>query len=352
MSLRNLDAIDVSRTHQHARPLAPRRGLPHAFERHLVSRASTPGVLAEGIGDLVGTCRVRLPRRRGGPRWSATIHRVDLTWVRIAYVGTTGPWTLDVATAADRQTIVLPTEGRLAITTGDTTLDLGSSDAVCLRRDAPARLRQDEGGPLLVLVIDGDGLRQGLDALLGRTFVEQVHFEPAMDLADTTTERWQTALALLHSEVALLEPGHEVGVGLQPLESLLLTTLLVTQPSTCTPELHRAPALRRNRTVRRAVDHLEANLRDDVRVAEVAAAAGVTERTVQRAFRETLDQTPLQYLRDRRLEEARNQLLRLDAGSGTTIADVAHDWAFTNPGRFAAAYRHRFGETPAATLRR
>ncbi|MFC6258767.1 hypothetical protein ACFP5Z_17115 [Kocuria oceani] len=33
------------------------------------------------------------------------------------------------------------------------------------------------------------------------------------------------------------------------------------------------------------------------------------------------------------------------------MAEVAGRWGFTHRGRFAAAYRERFGENPAATLR-
>ena len=87
-------------------------------------------------------------------------------------------------------------------------------------------------------------------------------------------------------------------------------------------------------------------------MADIARAAGVSVRAVQSTFRDLLDTTPMNYVRDRRLEAAREDLLRYGPGDGVTIAMVASDWGFSNAGRFATAYRQRFGEPPSATFRR
>ena len=41
-----------------------------------------------------------------------------------------------------------------------------------------------------------------------------------------------------------------------------------------------------------------------------------------------------------------------DPGDGTTVTEVALRFGFAHTGRFAAAYRRRYGQTPSATLRR
>jgi methylphosphotriester-DNA--protein-cysteine methyltransferase len=46
------------------------------------------------------------------------------------------------------------------------------------------------------------------------------------------------------------------------------------------------------------------------------------------------------------LDRARDDL----AQANGSVTDIAYHWGFTNPGRFAHAYRNRFGEFPAATL--
>ena len=49
---------------------------------------------------------------------------------------------------------------------------------------------------------------------------------------------------------------------------------------------------------------------------------------------------------------ARQELLRADPAGGATVAAVAARWGFGHPGRFATAYRARFGEPPGTTLHR
>jgi transcriptional regulator GlxA family with amidase domain len=55
------------------------------------------------------------------------------------------------------------------------------------------------------------------------------------------------------------------------------------------------------------------------------------------------------YLRRVRLQKVREELLR-DSADGVT--DIATRWGFEHLGRFAGAYRRRYGETPSETRRR
>ena len=98
-------------------------------------------------------------------------------------------------------------------------------------------------------------------------------------------------------------------------------------------------------TVGRAVAFIEDRARDDIGVADIAAAAFVTVRAVQLAFRRYLDTTPLAYLRQVRLERAHQELLEADPDR-TTITAIAADWRFTNASRFSAYYRAAYGVPP------
>ncbi|MCA9539226.1 MAG: AraC family transcriptional regulator, partial [Myxococcales bacterium] len=71
---------------------------------------------------------------------------------------------------------------------------------------------------------------------------------------------------------------------------------------------------------------------------------------LQAAFRTFRGTTPLSFLREQRIERARQQLLRGE--ESTTIARVVHDLGLGSPGRFSADYKRRFGESPSATLAR
>lgn len=102
--------------------------------------------------------------------------------------------------------------------------------------------------------------------------------------------------------------------------------------------------------VQRVRDYLEAHAKDCIELSDLRDVAGVPLRTLHHQFRRSLGITPMQLLRDIRLERVRNELLRGRCGSSVTM--VALDWGFDHLGRFSAAYKARFGESPRETLQR
>jgi len=132
---------------------------------------------------------------------------------------------------------------------------------------------------------------------------------------------------------------------------LLAATALTVFPNTALP----APGARDRSdaspaTLRRAIAFIDEHAHDDIAGAEIAAAAGVTIRAVQLAFRRHLDTTPLGYLRRVRLDYAHRQLAAADPRHESVTA-VAYRWGFANSSRFAAYYRQTYGVLPSHTLR-
>ena len=102
--------------------------------------------------------------------------------------------------------------------------------------------------------------------------------------------------------------------------------------------------------VRRVLDLVEAEPARAYRLADLARAAGVRPRTLQKQFRRALGKSPHAAIREARLARARQELLR--GGSAKSVTAIAGSCGFDHAGRFAADYRARYGETPSATLRR
>lgn len=84
---------------------------------------------------------------------------------------------------------------------------------------------------------------------------------------------------------------------------------------------------------------------------DLSRIAGVSERTLQAGFRRFRHTTPMEFLRDYRLDLARDGLTTSTAG-GRSVTDIAHACGFNHLGKFAKCYRERFGETPSETRRR
>jgi AraC family ethanolamine operon transcriptional activator len=111
------------------------------------------------------------------------------------------------------------------------------------------------------------------------------------------------------------------------------------------------PKYSRDEIIDRALGYLSSRRENSVRIAELANASDVSERTLRAAFNEYFGMGPVKYLRLRQLHSVRRSLLAADPNQ-TTVSSVLMDheeWAFS---RFAADYRRLFGELPSATLRR
>jgi transcriptional regulator GlxA family with amidase domain len=86
-------------------------------------------------------------------------------------------------------------------------------------------------------------------------------------------------------------------------------------------------------------------------VSDLCRAVGVSERTLEYAFRDIMGLTPVAYLIRLRLHRVRQGLLAGTHGS-TTVSREALNWGFWHFGDFSRAYKDCFGELPSDTLRR
>ena len=113
------------------------------------------------------------------------------------------------------------------------------------------------------------------------------------------------------------------------------------------------PLRLRNRLqlVRRAKGYIEDHLNDGVTIPEVSEALEVSRRTLELAFRDVLDTSPLVYLRTRQLAKIRKALRENVAElRSTSISDLAARFGQTHPGYFSRDYKALFGELPSETV--
>lgn len=103
--------------------------------------------------------------------------------------------------------------------------------------------------------------------------------------------------------------------------------------------------------VKRVEDFARSRPEESLHVGDLCRAVGVSERTLQYAFRRILDTTPMAHLLRLRLHRVRRALLAARRGS-TTVSAAALDAGFWHFGEFSHAYRQCFGELPSETLRR
>ncbi|MDD7941407.1 AraC family transcriptional regulator [Actinomycetospora lutea] len=204
------------------------------------------------------------------------------------------------------------------------------------------------GTEQFMVAMERDRLERGLRGLVEDVPDAPLEFEPGLDVEGTG----RAVIGAVASLRALLahSPGQVPAVLAGEVEHAVVTALLLG-----TRHNHRDRIFRRSppaprRVLRRVLDLVESAHDSTLTVADLAACAGTSERALHAAFRRELGTTPMAYLRGRRLEAAREDLLAAPPGDG--VAAIAMRHGFSHLGRFAAAYRARFGEPPSSTLRR
>ncbi|WP_165832370.1 AraC family transcriptional regulator [Caulobacter radicis] len=113
----------------------------------------------------------------------------------------------------------------------------------------------------------------------------------------------------------------------------------------------RAALGRHRQIVARFERALEERPEEMLSLGDICRVVGAAERTLNLACQEFLGESAVRYARNRRLDLVHARLRACDPAV-TLVTNVAMDHGFWELGRFAQAYRLRFGERPSDTLRR
>lgn len=133
-------------------------------------------------------------------------------------------------------------------------------------------------------------------------------------------------------------------------EQHIITTLLATQPSNYTEALHATAPPASPREVSLAVGLLEAHPEQPWHLGSLALQIGVSGRTLERGLHTHLNTTFTELLTGIRMRRV-HDTLRSAAPEATTVTDAFTAWGLDPTGHTYNAYRQRYGETPAETLR-
>jgi AraC-like DNA-binding protein len=203
---------------------------------------------------------------------------------------------------------------------------------------------------LLSVKVDRSALERELDAALDQRIVSPLVLGAGFDLIDGPGRTWAALVRMMHAELCA-----EDGLATQPRMAARWTDMLVSglalsveHPYGEEPAGMQGP--RRPRTVKRALDAMHAEPWRQFTATDLATVAGIGVRVLQESFRQHVGMSPMSYLRRLRLDQVHAELSRADPWQ-VTVSEVAYKWGFTHLGRFAGAYRARFGEAPSQTLR-
>jgi AraC-like DNA-binding protein len=255
-----------------------------------------------------------------------------------------------VAAELDGYHITLPIVGHVLARQGAHEVNAGPETAAVFLPGAPVATWHSARSVELDVKIDGPALEAELACLLGRPVEGRIDLPPSMTLADGPGQSWSRLVQLLRDEL-----DHPTTLIQQPLiaeqvRHTVLSGLLLSVPHRYHEELTAPAQPGPPRAIRRAIDAIQDEPEWPFSVADLARVAGMSVRSLQEGFRRYVGYAPMAYLQQVRLGQAYESLRSADPAR-VTVAAVAHRWGFAHLGRFAYAYRARFGVSPSETLR-
>lgn len=189
-----------------------------------------------------------------------------------------------------------------------------------------------------------------LEKLLGRKPQSDLVFASELRLASAAGRKLRDLCDSLRRTLYCTDRASvQQSIALREVESGLITLLLDGQPHNYRRFMHRSAGAGMWQ-LRAAEEFMCANAHLPISLGDVCQAAGVNARTLQDSFQKKRGCTPMQFLRSRRMEEARAGLLHPD--ENTSVTGEAARWGFLHFGRFSKEYAARYGELPSKTLRR
>jgi AraC-like DNA-binding protein len=247
-------------------------------------------------------------------------------------------------------TVCLPIAGnvRISSSVGETAIVRGHSGAVVSPDDAVLVEYLSDDCSILTLAFEPSAINAELSAMLGYGITSPVRFD--MQLADIDHTPFARAVQFVRGELERPNGLTTLPAMSARLGGLIMAGLLSSQPSNYFKELTRPRGVPGPRAIRTAVALIEDEPARITTVADIAKAVGLSVRALENGFRRHVGTSPMAYLRDVRLARAHGELVIGDPDL-TTATDVASNWGFWHYGRFAAAYRRRYGCTPSETLR-
>ncbi|QZY48911.1 AraC family transcriptional regulator [Mycolicibacterium austroafricanum] len=245
----------------------------------------------------------------------------------------------------------IPVRGELKTGSGVDRVIATSTRAAVYRCDRPTVMRgwRDDQCRMLAVKISRPALEEQLATLLNRPVDGPIQFALPLDLTEVRAQQWWTFLRDLANQMSTPDALCRHPMMAASLAGSVMTGLLLAARHNYREELDADAQPARPATIQRAVEYIEEHLAEPMDVATIAAHVRLSVRSLQEGFQTSLGTTPMRYVRDLRLRQARRDLVAADPRSDG-VAQIAMRWGFTHLGRFAGQYRDAFGESPSDAL--
>ena len=274
--------------------------------------------------------------------------------VAFSYIRLGGTVQIQPGLLRDFYLIQIPAKGYADIEYGGKHIRITPSKWSLLSPVEPVLIGWSPDCELLEIKIERLALETMLAELAGVTVVEPLEFDLEFRREGGRAASLQQLVSYICNQLELPRSPIDRSAACSRLEDFLLAMILDSQHHNYSEVMDRQSSGAGQLLpgfIQRAIEYMESHADETVRLADIAAASGRSVRVLNAGFRKYQHLTPMEFLRDRRLDNARAALKKA-TDSSVTVTQVAHQWGLHHLGRFARNYKKRFGESPSTTLKR
>ncbi len=239
--------------------------------------------------------------------------------------------------------------GSMLVRQGRTTTVGSGAAGVAMRGHAGTSLLGSDGNTRTSLWIEADIVETALSAMLEDELRRPLEFHQTIDWSSGLAASLATQIELFVAEASRRDGVASNVMALASFKDLITRTLLHGLRHSYSERLAPRAGAPAPVFLRRAEAFMQAHAEQTLRMANVAAAAGCSVRTLNNVYRHFRETTPSRSLQAIRLQCVHDAL---QAAEDTSIEALARRYGFTNGGRLIKAYSSRFRERPSETLRR
>jgi AraC-like DNA-binding protein len=255
---------------------------------------------------------------------------------------------IDPARLDDFYLIHIPITGKSNIRCGNQSFVSTPEVASLISPTLPLNILWEAGSTHVILRIERARVERHCAQHLGIPHLEKpLEFDPALRMDTASGIYFSRLLGILGESLTSPFPQLRQPMAFEQFESTLINALLYGQANNLPldgPVHSIAPFY-----IKRVEDYIHAHAAEPMTIEALAEKAGVSARTLFAGFQRYREISPMDYVRQVRLEHVREELLKTP--TPISVTDIALKWGFNHLGRFSIDYKRRFGESPSATVR-
>jgi len=315
------------------------------LHRFPVFRTSNPEELRHFGSTLFGAARIDLGET---DRFEARVNLITLREIGLAFGATSCGLAADHL-AADFIRLQIALKGRATTAATGVTTDISQHQLAITPSGTASRTVCEAGHERLTLRLNQGALLQKMTALIGVKPKGELRFQSAIG-ADQPYAQGLCQLLQFLSQQLDSSASRLPAAACHELEQAVQIAFLWASHHSFSHLLERQEKQPAPGVVRRLEDFIEANWQEAITIDRLVTEAGVSARSIFRAFDRSRGYSPMAFAKSIRLRRAREALM--SGEPGISVTTTAFKCNFASPGHFARDYREAFGELPSETIAR